>query len=75
MIRSPLQHPHDGPYKVLEHFNKTFVIDCQGKHETLSIDRSKPVFLENYYQSTGYQTRSGRFVKASRKVTIEPISI
>ena len=75
MIRSPLQHPYDGPYEVLERFNKTFVIDCKGKHETVSVDRLKPVFLANDNQSTGYQTRSGRFVKPSRKVTIEPISI
>ena len=45
-VRQPLQQPYTGPYKVLRRMAKTFVIDRNGKRETVSIDRLKPAFLE-----------------------------
>lgn len=44
-IRRPLQPPYDGPYKVVRRNTKTFVINIQGKDETVSIDRLKPAFV------------------------------
>ena len=45
-VRQPLQQPYTGPYRVLRRTDKTFVIDKNGKHETVSVDRLKPAFLE-----------------------------
>ena len=44
-VWKPLQQPHDGPYKVLQCSEKTFMLDIKGGRDTVSIDRLKPVFL------------------------------
>ena len=41
-IRKPLEAPYSGPYKVIEHGNKNFVIEVNGKNHRVSIDRLKP---------------------------------
>ncbi|BHF71885.1 hypothetical protein SprV_0401494600 [Sparganum proliferum] len=41
-VRRPLQPPYDGPYKVLRRSDKHFVIERNGKTDTVSIDRVKP---------------------------------
>ncbi|BHF70473.1 hypothetical protein SprV_0301352400 [Sparganum proliferum] len=46
-VRRPLQPPYDGPYKVLRRSDKHFVIDRNGKTDTVSIDRVKPAFLDD----------------------------
>lgn len=43
-IRNSLQMPYDGPFKVISRGQKTYVIDCQGKHTTVSVDRLKPAY-------------------------------
>lgn len=45
-LRKSLQPPYTGPYNVLERAPKHFVIDCNGRRETVSIDRLKPAFTE-----------------------------
>ena len=45
-IKQPLQHPYIGPYRVLQRGDKTYIIDKEGKHEMVSIDRLKPAFIE-----------------------------
>ena len=45
-IWRPLQQPHDGPYKVLQCSEKTFILDINGGRETVSVDRLKPDFLD-----------------------------
>ena len=47
-VKKPLQQPYDGPYKVLSPSDKYFLLDVNGKHETVSIDRLKaaPVDME-----------------------------
>ena len=39
--RGPLQDPFDGPFRVLERGDKSFVIDVEGAHPRVSIDRLK----------------------------------
>ena len=45
-IRSLLQRPYDGPFKVLEKSEKFFVIDRGGSPYTVSVGRLKPAALE-----------------------------
>ena len=45
-VRTPLQKPYEGPFKVLHPGDKTFRIDRGGKSETVSIDRLKPAHLD-----------------------------
>ncbi|KAL1448593.1 hypothetical protein WDU94_009822 [Cyamophila willieti] len=40
-----LQMPYDGPYPVISRNSKTFVINVNGKHTTVSIDRLKPAYV------------------------------
>ena len=44
--RTPLQRPYDGPFLILQRNEKFFVLDYNGRHETVSIDRLKPAFLD-----------------------------
>jgi len=41
-LRSPLQPPYDGPYRVLERKDKCYVLDLAGRQDTVSIDLLKP---------------------------------
>ncbi|KOX67288.1 hypothetical protein WN51_00012, partial [Melipona quadrifasciata] len=44
-VRGSLQPPYDGPFRVIERGDKTFVIDIYGKNSRVSIDRLKPAFI------------------------------
>lgn len=41
-----LQPPYDGPYPVVERKDKHFIIDINGRRDTVSLDRLKPAHLE-----------------------------
>ena len=45
--RTPLQRPYEGPYRVLQHGDKTFTLDMGGKDKVVSVDRLKPAHLDN----------------------------
>ena len=34
-VRKPLQRPYDGPFKVLQHNDKYFTVDVNGKQDTV----------------------------------------
>eukprot|EP00794_Sanderia_malayensis_P010299 gene10299-biopygen8463 len=52
-VRKPLQTPYDGPYKVLTRNEKHFVLEINGHHKTVSLDRLKVAHLDaNYLQPT-----------------------
>jgi cleavage and polyadenylation specificity factor subunit 1 len=44
-VRQPLQPPYDGPFKVVERYEKFYVIDFGHKRDKVSVDRLKPAFL------------------------------
>ena len=44
-VRGPSDPPYDGPYKVLERNEKSFVIEINDKKVRVSIDRLKPAFI------------------------------
>ena len=44
--RSRLQHPYEGPFKVIQLSSKTFLVDIGGKSETISVDRLKYVHVD-----------------------------
>lgn len=46
-VRSPLQSPYDGPYRVISRTKKHFTVDVKGKHEIISINRLKGAHLES----------------------------
>ena len=46
--RRPLQQPYNGPYKVLKREDKHFVVDINGRHDTVSLDRLKPAHSEHH---------------------------
>ena len=43
--RSPFQKVYDGPYRVIERKDKYFVVEKNGKNESISIDRLKPAYV------------------------------
>ena len=45
-VRKPLQAPYDGPYKVLDRAEKYLTSDCDGRRDTVSLDRLKPAYLD-----------------------------
>ena len=44
-VKRPLQPPYDGPYRVLSRQSKYFVLDKNGVHDSVSVDRLKPAFV------------------------------
>ena len=46
-VRTPLQSPYDGPYKILKRTPKFFTLDINGKHKTISLDRLKAAHIDS----------------------------
>ena len=42
----PLTPPYEGPYKVMVHGDKSFVLDYGTRQDSVSIDRLKPAFVD-----------------------------
>ena len=55
-VKLPLQHPYDGPFKVLNRTAKHFTLDIAGKKKVISLDRLKPAYLDNSLPSTNDAT-------------------
>ena len=59
--RSPLQRPYDGPYHVVSHGDKSFVVKIGDKNEMISIDRLKPAYCDlDYPVQVAIPPRRGR---------------
>ena len=41
-----LQHPYDGPFKVLKRSDKYYTVSVKGQQQTISLDRLKPAHLD-----------------------------
>ena len=73
--RPPLTPPNEGPYKVLVHGDKSFVLDYGTRQYSVSIGRLKPAFVDPMTPieaakraprgrpPTGVETRSGGLVR------------
>lgn len=44
-VKKPLQRPYEGPYEVIERFDKYFDVKIKGGKERITIDRLKPAFM------------------------------
>ena len=57
-VRKPLEQPYKGPFKVLSRSDKSFVLDLDGRKDTVSIDRLKPAFVLQDFSSENSTSRS-----------------
>ncbi|XP_033116175.1 uncharacterized protein LOC117116277 [Anneissia japonica] len=55
-VRKPLHHPYDGPFKVLRRADKHFVLDINGRRDTVRIDRLKVAHLDTVTANTPTST-------------------
>ena len=46
-VQKPLDMPYKGPYRVLHRADKYFELDLDGRHDTVSLDRLKPAFIDS----------------------------
>lgn len=46
-VRTPLQHPYDGPFEEIKKQDKTFTLLVNGKQKRVTIDRIKAAFTED----------------------------
>lgn len=46
-MRTPLQAPYDGPFSVIQRGPKAFLLDLGNRHDMVSVDRLKPVYIES----------------------------
>ena len=54
-VRSSLQRPYDGPYRVIKRQKKHFTLNVNGQHKVISLDCLKPAYLSlpgNFNSST-----------------------
>lgn len=79
-VRTPLQPPYDGPYKVLSRTPKHYSIDVNGKTEIVSVDRLKAAYLEaSNFANIPHDlpsvptSLSSSNPKVPKRVTIDPI--
>ena len=49
-VEKPLQPPYTGPYRVIDRKDKYFVLDVNGKHKTVSIDRLKVAHTDSGHE-------------------------
>ena len=47
VVTPPLQPPYDGPFRIIKHTGKFFVLDLNGKRDAVAIDRLKVAYLND----------------------------
>ena len=68
----PLQAPYNGPFKVLEQHSKYFKLDLGNIEDTVSIDRLKPVFMDEPLRAAPMVRDGARSVQ-TRETTSEAV--
>lgn len=46
-VKSSLEQPYDGPFRVVRRLRKNFILDVGGRNQSVSIDRLKPAYDSN----------------------------
>ena len=57
-VRTSLQKPYDGPYRIIKRNTKHFTLDVDGKQQVISLDRLKPAYIEQFHTTTSYTLHS-----------------
>lgn len=57
-MRSPLQPPYNGTFRVIKQDAKHFIVDVNGHQSTISLDRLKPAYLDILPKETSQATTS-----------------
>lgn len=72
--KRPLQHPYDGPYRVVSRSDKFFIVNVKGKNITISIDRLKPAYtiLDNIEQPEQEPEQLGGYVITTAPLKPDP---
>lgn len=69
-----LQTPYTGPFKVLEHGDKSFVIEMGNRRERISIDRLKPAHVDlDKPVQVAQPPQRGRPPLANNGILVEPL--
>ena len=50
-VQKPLQPLYDGPFKVIKRNSKYFTLNIGNGHDTISLDRLKPAYLDTTFTS------------------------
>ena len=50
-VKKPLQWPYNGPFRVISHSDKYFVLVLNDTHDTVSLDRLKSAHMERLIPS------------------------
>ena len=66
-VRKPFQPPYDGPFKVLKRSDKHFLVDVNGKQQTISVDSLKVAYTDAEDQSSTARSTSSPSSHASTK--------
>ena len=45
-MQKPLDMPYKGPYRVIHRTRKYFILDLDGRQDSVSLDRVKPAFID-----------------------------
>ena len=46
-VQKPLDMPYKGPYRVIRRTRKYFILDLDGRRDSVSLDRVKPAFIDH----------------------------
>ena len=57
-VRTSLQKPYDGPYRIIKRSDKHFTLDVDGKHQVISLDRLKHAYIEHSPSLPSFDTPS-----------------
>ncbi|KAJ8031654.1 hypothetical protein HOLleu_24913 [Holothuria leucospilota] len=70
-VKKPLQPPYTGPYRVIDRKDKYFVLDVNGKHKSVSVDRLKVAHTDSGHEVIP-ETQPVKPVKPAKTQPSEP---